>query len=97
VEAKMFDLNQTLNKIKLAEMLANVKAARRMRPSGAAKQAAPRSTAPHKASAEAAQTSTQQGAQRPHLTDTEALTRKVREDMVRDARSSATTVFKAIM
>jgi len=89
----MFDLNQTLNKLKLTEMLADAEMMRRMRSSEAVKQVASRSTAPHQASAEPAQTSTTQWAQRPHLTDTETLTRKVSEEMVRDAQAAFAEVM----
>jgi hypothetical protein len=93
VEAKMFDLNQTLNKLKLAEMLADAEMMRRMRSSEAVKQLALRSTTLQQASTEPAHSLTLQGAPRSHLTDTETLTRKVREDMVRNAQAE----FAAVM
>ncbi len=90
----MFYLNQTLNKIKLAEILADAKMVRQIRTLKAAEQVAFRSTPPHQASTEPAQNiSALHEGQRPHLTDTEALTRKVRGEMVRDAQAA----FAAVM
>jgi hypothetical protein len=81
----MFDRKQNLNKLILSRKKAQAKKARRTQRSKTTNQNN-QTTVPFTATMP-------QKAPRSHLTDTEALTRKVRADLVRDAQAA----FAAVM
>jgi hypothetical protein len=81
----MFDQNYHLNKLKLAEMLADAEKERLVKLARAANQPAPRLAAPPKADNEPAPV--------PSPTDSAALSRKVREELVRNAQAAFAEVM----
>lgn len=82
----MLDRKRNLNKLIRILKLAQARQARRIEPSQTTNQVDSRATPP-------AGTPRPEEAPRSHLTDTEALTRKVRAEMVRDAQAA----FAAVM
>lgn len=89
----MFDRKRNLNKLIKARKLAEAKQARRMKASKTKIQKVDRSATQTVAATNPVTVSRPKRATQSHLTDTEALTRKVREEMVKGSQAA----FAAVM